>query len=61
MDSFTGLDGMPASLESLLHAFSKLFYRLDSKKPEKAQKRLTFCEDEVKSSLDMVSGISFIL
>ncbi|KAG7669220.1 hypothetical protein Ndes2526B_g05518 [Nannochloris sp. 'desiccata'] len=45
---------MSASLESLLHAFSNLFFKLNSK-PEKSQKRLTFCEDEVKASLDMAS------
>ena len=44
---------MSASLESLLHAFSNLWGRLHTK-PNKAQKKLTFCENEVKASLDMV-------
>jgi hypothetical protein len=59
LDRFIGLDSMSATLESLLHAFSNLFFRLNSK-PEKAQKRLNFCEDEVKASLDMVGRISHI-
>jgi hypothetical protein len=51
---------MSASLESLMHAFTNLFFKLNPK-PQKAQKRLNFCEDEVKASLDMVCRVSYVL
>ena len=51
---------MSASLESLLHAFTNLFFKLNPK-PQKAQKRLNFCEDEVKASLDMVRRVSYVV